>query len=333
MLKSCCICQVVASEGVTFAYCGACQAVQYCSKVCQKKDWKEGEHKKICKYLNVGDGRAMQVRDPEHEGLATKREESFKANENRFNDDMKRFFKLFTQSTFEGSQAAARKMKKIAARWTKCNREALLFHSLDLLLRADSEKLLWPNSPLRVLLQFVDPNVPTPETRGTLLHKLACMADPSDYSTHGNQLTLGRQLIELGATANPITLLGETPLHCACHAGTTTNLDFIQLLLENGAEPNAQDNLGETPLMYTLRLAPGAAEFLLEWPTTDVNIMDRSGVSFPAGVHWAVQHFSNQVALPVNANRAQLQYLLQQWCEIENMLVEREAVDTGITSQ
>jgi hypothetical protein len=58
MPKSCGVCNVVASEGVTFSYCGACQSVMYCSKVCQKKDWKA--HKQICKFLNAGDG-AIQV--------------------------------------------------------------------------------------------------------------------------------------------------------------------------------------------------------------------------------------------------------------------------------
>jgi hypothetical protein len=35
-----------------------------------------------------------------------------------------------------------------------------------------------------------------------------------------------------------------------------TNLDFIQLLFEIGADPNAQDHLGRTPLMYTIQFAP-----------------------------------------------------------------------------
>jgi hypothetical protein len=86
-------------------------------------------------------------------------------------------------------------MKKIAARQTKYNQKALLFHSLYLLIHTDSEMLLWPNSPLLVLLQFVDPNMlwgnerealQEGETTLPLLHELACMADPNDYSTHEN---------------------------------------------------------------------------------------------------------------------------------------------------
>jgi hypothetical protein len=339
MPQSCFACKAVASGGVTFSYCGACQSVQYCSKVCQKKDWKEGEHKKICKSLYAGDG-AMQMRRPEYEGLATKREESFKANENRFNDDMKRFLKLFKESTFEGSKAAARKMKKIAARQTKHIQKVLLFHSLYLLIRTDSKMLLWPNSPLLVLLQFVDPSVlsgPDHEAtcRFTLLHGLASLVDPtsSDYSTHENQLTLGRQLIARGANVNAVTFPNsDTPLHSACDSDVTTNLDFIQLLLENGADPNTQDHLGQTPLMYTLRLAPGAAKFLLEWPTTDVNITTRSGASFLALVRETVAYFSVKAAIPDNPHQVEHHFLLQQWLEIEKMLVEREAVDTGITA-
>jgi hypothetical protein len=126
MSKSCCLCSVVASEGVTFSYCAACQSVMYCSKICQKKDWKA--HKKICKSLNAGDG-AMQVRDSQHLVNAAKAEEIFREMEHDSCEDGKRFFKLFKESTFEGSKAAARKKKKIINRLTKHKRKALFVHS------------------------------------------------------------------------------------------------------------------------------------------------------------------------------------------------------------
>jgi hypothetical protein len=75
---------------------------------------------------SVGDG-AMQVQNPEHEGFATKREESFKTTERSFTDNIRQFFKLFTQSTFEGSKAAARKMKKIINRQTNTTRNFCYF--------------------------------------------------------------------------------------------------------------------------------------------------------------------------------------------------------------
>jgi hypothetical protein len=294
----------------------------------------------------------MQLRDPAHLQRCIELKEEYKATERCLHDDMKRFFKLFTASTLERSQAAARKMKKIVAGQIKHNQKVLLFHSLYLLIHTDSEKLLWPNSPLLVLLQFVDPNVlvllqfvdpnvmsgldgealQEGENKTTLLHQLTRLTDPSDYSTHENQLTLGRQLIEHGANVNAVTFPNsDTPLHSACSAETTTNLDFIQLLLENGADPNAQDHEGMTPLMRTLTLAPGAAKFLLERPATDINITARSRNSFPAWVRGTVEYFSGQVALPGNPTRVEDQFMLQQWREIEEMLVERGATGSGIT--
>jgi hypothetical protein len=321
----------------------------YCSKVCQKQDWKR-QHKQICKSLNVGEG-AMQVRASLHLVNAAGREDAFKESECRLNDNKKRFFKLFKESTLEGSQAAARKMKKIAARETKRNQKELLFFSLYLLIHTDSEKLLWPNSPLLVLLQFVDPNALTnSDVRVTLLSELSVLAGPSDFSTHENQVTLGRQLIEHGANVNDVSYPGETPLHRACGTGNTTNLDFIELLLENGADPNAQDALGLTPLMRTAIYASGAANFMLEWASVDVNtdvniflalvrltiehfsdqieISDNPDRAEDQFVRGAVENFPGHAALPDNLGRAEQRFLRKQWREIEEMLMERGATET-----
>jgi hypothetical protein len=260
----------------------------------------------------------------------------FNSSERNFEDDMKRFFKLFTESMLEGSKVAARKMKKIVNRQTKHNQSVFLFHGLDILVRADPEKLLWSTSPLIVLLQFVDSNVllgDEGETRCTFLHKLVLLADASssDYSNEESQLTLGRQLIEHGANVNAVAYPGgETPLHLACNAATATNLDFIELLLENGADPNAQEHSrGLTPLMGTTMFAPGAAKFLLEWATTDVNITDSSGASFRAWVREAVDYFSDQVELPDNPDRVKDQFVLQEWCEVEELLIFKVVFQGG----
>jgi hypothetical protein len=69
---------------------------------------------------------------------------------------------------------------------------------------------------------------------------------------------------------------------------------------------------------------------LIAVTTTDVNITTRSGASFLARVRGAVKYFSAQDAILDNTDRANYQFLLQQWRDIEEMLVEREAVDTGI---
>jgi hypothetical protein len=160
----------------------------------------------------------------------------------------------------------------------------------------------------------------------TPLHHLASLADPSDYSTHVKQLILAKQLIEHGASVNAVSSPhGITPLDSACQSANVTNLDFVELLLEKGADPNAQDLLGCTPLMFTTPHAPGAAKFLLSWPTTDAYITRRSGASFLNRVRVTITTLSEKVALPDNPYQVQDQFQLQQWREIEVMLEQRRS--------
>jgi hypothetical protein len=266
-------------------------------------------------------------------------ERNFEIAELSIGEDGKRFFKLFTESTREGSRAAAREMQEIAARQTTHNQKCMLFHSLSLLMHTDSEKLRWPNSPLRIILQFVDANVrwATEEedsaeefAKGnTPLHHLSYQVNPHDHSFHKNQVILGQQLFRHGANANLNAYTdGRTPLHVACNSTEVTNLDFIQLLLEKGASPNAQDVDGMTPVMYTVEMAPGAAKFLLEWctpPTTDIDIhiINQLGITLSDMVHSTIDEISDHHAAPDCPDRAKDAFLLQQWREIEKMLVER----------
>jgi hypothetical protein len=261
--------------------------------------------------------------------------ERFEGDNRILPEGVKQFFKLFKESTLEGSRAVAQSMKKFANRQTKPVKEGMIFHSLYFLVHhSDSEMLSWPNSPLLVLLQFVDPIVLSGdldarlqegEPRETPLHHLAHHLDPFDYSTHVNQLILAKQLIEHGANINAVSNPhGKTPLHYACFEGNVTNLDFIEYLLEEGADPNAQEITGLTPLMHTIPNAPGAAKFLLNWPATDANISTRFGGSVLGRVRKNVEHFAIKAARPPH------QLLLQQWREIEEMLVARGARDTGV---
>jgi hypothetical protein len=310
---------------IQYWYCTACQSALYCSRACQRIDWKK-QHKQICKLINVGHG-DMQLRTNEHMRRSIALNENFEASERSLDEDGKRFYKLFEESTFEGSPAAARKMKNIAKRKNKQYQNVLLIHSLDILIFSSSEMLSWPNSPLLVLLHFVDPDV---LLFGDVLHRLADLADSFDFSSHDNQFILAKQLIEHGANVNAISSpQGKTPLHKACFAFNVTNLDFVELLLEEGANPNTKDSQGLTPLMCTLPYSSGAAKFLLSWPTTDANITTRSGESFLAKVRSLITEISDNVALPGNPDQVQVQFLLRQWREIEEMM---GAADTGITN-
>jgi ankyrin repeat protein len=159
------------------------------------------------------------------------------------------------------------------------------------------------------------------ENRATPLHLLAQLAGPSNYSTHVNQLNLAKLLIEHEANANAVTIpQGATPLHYPCHSGNVTNLDFVELLLEEGADPNAQDHQGMTPLVLTTKFAPGAAKFLLNWPTTDATITDQSKESFLVRVRRTIKSFFDKIALPDNPEMVQHQLLLQQCSKNEDMV-------------
>jgi hypothetical protein len=223
----------------------------------------------------------MEVRNVAHEDAHEMRQ--IEVGEQSLDEGKKRFFQLFHLSTFEGCRAAAKKIKKFAKRQTKHIQKYVLIYSLGVLARSPSEMLSWPNSPLLVLLQLVDPSVSVGgEEMITPLHHLASLADPFDYSNLENQVILAKQLIVHGANANAVSSQGFSPLHKACVSFNVTNLDFVELLLKEGADPNAQDEVGQVPLMKTIPAAPGAAEFLLNWPTTDANITSRSGASFLA---------------------------------------------------
>jgi fructose-1-phosphate kinase PfkB-like protein len=167
----------------------------------------------------------------------------------------------------------------------------------------------------------------------TPLFIVADLADSSVYTTHKNQLILAKQLIEHGANVNAVSSDGATPLHNACKAGMVTNLDFVQLLLEEGADPNFQMPSGLTPLMFTTADAPGAAKFLLNWPTTDVNITTHDHAAFLHFVQMNIEKYSYEIALNPNIpDRVQQQLLLQQWRDVEEMAVEKGAHDLGLAA-
>jgi hypothetical protein len=131
------------------------------------------------------------VRTDIHTRLSISLREHFEEGERSLSEDMKRFFKLFQESTFEGSRAAVLEMRKIAIRQTNHDQVFLLRHSLHVLILSDSEMLSLrgqTNSPLLVLLEFVNPSVQAGNEHA--LHKLAFLAEPVDYSTHENQLIL-----------------------------------------------------------------------------------------------------------------------------------------------
>ena len=144
-------------------------------------------------------------------------------------------------------------------------------------------------SPLLVLLQVGgDPNTIPKKGCYTCLGLVAAQHSMKT-SFNENQVTISKQLIEVGCADVNLACSKEQvgaipPLYFACWSTHCTNLDFIQLLLEHGANPNQQMVDLRTPLMNTLAMSLSAALFILKFEhdnavNVDVHIRDRYGES------------------------------------------------------
>jgi hypothetical protein len=107
-------------------------------------------------------------------------------------------------------------------------------------------------------------------------------------------------------------------LHHACTSGIVTNLDFVELPLEAGADPNALNLSGNTPLLETIPFSPNAAKLLLKWDSTDVNITN----SLREESFLATVRAHPEKVLPHDHER---EFMLEHWHDVEEMLVKRGA--------
>jgi hypothetical protein len=180
---SCQVCEKGKAEGVKLSFCNSCRSVSYCSRACQKADWKA--HKVICKELNVGD--AKQIVHADHLSTAEEMKELAKNALSDCTPRIRRFFDLFFESKGDTDHTdTIRKMKKLFLQESRYNRQEILFRSLSILSELPSKMLNLPTSPLKVALQFVDASIMSSlgpnmdDGRGsTPLHYLAKMSDPS----------------------------------------------------------------------------------------------------------------------------------------------------------
>ena len=51
--SQCGVCQKIESETVTLRKCDGCKFYYYCSKACQQKMWREGQHAGVCRHLGL----------------------------------------------------------------------------------------------------------------------------------------------------------------------------------------------------------------------------------------------------------------------------------------
>jgi hypothetical protein len=115
-----------------------------------------------------------------------------------------------------------------------------------------------------------DPNV-TNQLVGTPLHRLAAVADDSDDEIE-YYLGLAEMLIDAGADVNApfpapaegirkASLGGRTPLHFAV---LDRDMRMVEVLLKHGADANAQDGGGVTPMDCALLRSSGARDPLAQ---------------------------------------------------------------------
>jgi hypothetical protein len=325
MLMKCFICNVVESADFALSSCKVCRNVVYCSRVCQRENWKE--HKQICKSLVAGASGSMQVKHSNHTARCTSTNGLYECLRNVLSEDedFTQLLKLFRESKPGGRTAAAHEMKQIALRQTEKRLHSWLLAALPELVHVDVDRLTWPSSPLLVMLECMDSTALSVDNRHSVyLAWLTELLYPDDHRAYVNQLIIAKQLVEHAVNVNDeLWQSGTTPLHSACSSNVVTNLGFIYLLLENGANPNSRNQLGETPLMCAIKWAPGAAKVLIGWPMTNVNIVDESGRTVLDLVRMVIEELSDEVNSLENPRRAEDQFVLQQWREVEEMLMEK----------
>ena len=76
---------------------------------------------------------------------------------------------------------------------------------------------------------------------------MQCARGNDDELTLGN-VEVARYLLSRGASVDKRTLTGQTALLIACYTSHGTVTEMVSLLLSAGADPNARNNFGRTPL-------------------------------------------------------------------------------------
>jgi len=91
-----------------------------------------------------------------------------------------------------------------------------------------------------------------------VVQRWGCKRRPTAYD---GQAQIVELLIQSGADVNALEINGRTPLHDAANGG---HLDVIDVLVRNGADLEAKDNEGMTPLMWGKISRSGRSEQVVE---------------------------------------------------------------------
>lgn len=143
-----------------------------------------------------------------------------------------------------------------------------------------------------LLARGADPNARVPETGETPLHAALSKAGRPQFGR------VVRRLLDAGADVNARTIpgrateafmrdvrtRGETPLH---RAAAYADVETIALLLERGADREARDAHGDSPLSWASEhLRPGAVLALLAFGAHQVSDATRDNITSDHGAGW-----------------------------------------------
>ena len=323
------------------ARCSKCESTPYCSRDCQKQHWKQ--HKKICAFLNAGPAQQLHHTDHERELIDEEIHSTVIEQLVMYPHAVQEMYRLFksTPKEEEEKHLACRveRMTKLSRTLDERTKEEFMHALVIILARTKSWLIEKPTSPLLILFQVgvnadaLSTNKRTrlpDETSYTCLCQISQLSSTTNSLMTKNQLILGRQFLEVGgADVNAHANWGLSccfPLYNACASPAATNTKFIQLLLEHGADPNKQNNQGETPLMNTLNCAVGAGIQLLSFEhyavPIDVNLRRYDGCTVLGMVNGSILSTGG-----ITVMSPQQDYIVSQLLEFKALLEARGAVE------
>mmetsp|Transcript_27404 Transcript_27404/g.54989 ORF Transcript_27404/g.54989 Transcript_27404/m.54989 type:complete len:569 (-) Transcript_27404:2307-4013(-) len=327
--------------------CSKCKATPYCSRECQKKAWKL--HKKLCASLNKGAAQQLHHDDHDEELISEQMHSMVLSSLSMFPRAAQEMYRLFKSTPKEEDdnylECRVLKMKKLALTLDQRTKEEFM-HALVVLLHPTKTWLIEkPTSPLLILFQTgvnadalsTDKRTHLPDDSSyTCLCQIAQLSSAKSDMYNKNQVILGRQFLEVGgANVNARANAGTSfnfPLYNACASRLPTNPEFIQLLLEHGADPNMQTSVGETPLMNCLNYSVGVGIQLLSFEQyhmpINVNLRRYDGHNVLSLVNGSISQISGGTFKDGQETTPEkMEYLLKQLLEFKTLLEARGAME------